>query len=948
MKKFYILTLLSIFFCALGAKSQVIYSDPPILQETTQEITVYFDASDTPLANLSANTKIYAHTGVFTNLSPTKWAHTTTWGGTSDNQNHELNKVSGNLWKLFIPNIRSYYNITNANETVTSLNFVFKTAGKEGAIQSQDLFLPVKSAGLQISLTSNTNGNVITGETGYVKFTLYSTQSAQLSIKVNGSQIVAQGNNTQQIEGTYTFTTPGEYLVSGSATANGQTVSEDIKFIYLPPSQAMDYPGGTPIMGPVANEDGSVTFCIGAPNKDHVVLMGSWNNYQYDYINDTPMYYQDTDNGRYFWTTVEGLDPDTMYVYYYVIDGGLYTVGDPYARLVLDPYNDKYLDTSAFTGLPKYPTEVLNGQDVPVAIYWGNMNQYEWEVENFQIPDKQNLIIYELLFRDFTGTEGQAKGNGTVQQAIQKFDYLKSLGVNAIELLPIMEFNGNISWGYNPNFYFAIDKAYGTPDDYKEFIDLCHQNGMAVILDMVFNQSDGLHPWYQMYPVSKNPFYNMNAPHAYSVLNDWNQGNPMVQEQWADVLRYWMTEYKFDGFRFDLVKGLGLNSSYANNGDAATNAYNKSRVEEMLYLQSVMMEINPDAIFINENLAGAQEENEMAQTSWKDYNNMQMNWVNVNDPACQYAMGYSSGSNMNILLATKNSRVWGSTVSYLESHDEQRLAYKQDQWAPSTIKGNPVTSCQRLGSAAAQMIMTPGSHMIWQFSEMGNAQNTKDNNGGNDTDPKIVNWNLLNEPNHGGLYKNYCQLNEIRFNNPSFFTENANFTINCGIPSSTAETFWGDGSDSQPRSLVSKVNDLELITFINPNCKGNARTYNYTFMNKDNASYQIMAFSYGSNPSFSAANGTITVEPNCFVVIGSASLTPAGIDDLVDESVDETILRVYGATGEIVVDYAPNGVTIYSLDGKVVGSVKESGSVAVASGLYIVKSGKKTVKVIVK
>ena len=144
-----------------------------------------------------------------------------------------------------------------------------------------------------------------------------------------------------------------------------------------------------------------------------------------------------------------------------------------------------------------------------------------------------------------------------------------------------MEFNGNISWGYNPNFYFAPDKAYGTPDDYKEFIDVCHQNGMAVILDMVFNQSDGLHPWYQMYPVGSNPFYNMNAPHAYSVLNDWNQGFPMVQEQWVDVLRYWMEEYKFDGFRFDLVKGLGDNDSYANSGDSGTNAYNASRVARM-------------------------------------------------------------------------------------------------------------------------------------------------------------------------------------------------------------------------------------------------------------------------------------------------------------------------------------------------------------------------------
>ena len=111
---------------------------------------------------------------------------------------------------------------------------------------------------------------------------------------------------------------------------------------------------------------------------------------------------------------------------------------------------------------------------------------------------------------------------------------------HAVELMPIMEFNGNNSWGYNTNFYFAPDKAYGTPDDYREFIDKCHEAGIAVILDIVFNQSDGLHPWYQMYPIASNPFYNATAPHDYSVLNDWKQENPLVQQQWKWV-SIWVT-----------------------------------------------------------------------------------------------------------------------------------------------------------------------------------------------------------------------------------------------------------------------------------------------------------------------------------------------------------------------------------------------------------------------
>ena len=232
-----------------------------------------------------------------------------------------------------------------------------------------------------------------------------------------------------------------------------------------------------------------------------------------------------------------------------------------------------------------------------------------------------------MLFRDFTGTVGDAESNGTVRQAIAKIPYLKNLGVDVIELMPIMEFNGNNSWGYNTNFYFAPDKAYGSPKDYKDFIEACHQNGMAVVLDIVFNQSDGLHPWYMMYEVGKNPHYNATAPHDYSVLNDWNQDSQLVQQQWKDCLKYWMEAYNVDGFRFDLVKGLGNNNSYG----SGTDAYNASRVARMKELHQVIKSIKPNGIHINENLAGDKEEIEMG-------NDGELQWSNINGNSGQFEM----------------------------------------------------------------------------------------------------------------------------------------------------------------------------------------------------------------------------------------------------------------------------------------------------------------------
>ncbi len=916
MMKTYLLTLLLAVASVLGLHAQVT-SQPSPLQEDSQDVRIYFhaDQGNKGMMGLPASAQVYAHTGACLSNGQ-NWVNAPNWNVNDDK--YKMTYVSENLWELYIGDIRTFYGITDPAVNVTRLAFVFRTGDrtKEGKAEGgADIFLNVVDAGLQIIIEPSITGSMIIPSTANVTFNVGTTKAADITLSINGNQ---QGaiSNAKLLTVNYTFPGPGEYEVKASATAAGETVTSTLNYTYVNESSAANYPGGTPKMGPVKNADGSVTFCLGAPGKSNVVLYGAWNNYAT--TDAQVMKYQDVDGLRYFWTTVSGLDNTKQYGYYFLVDGSI-KVGDPYARLVLDPWNDKYITTDVYPDLPAYPFDHIDG--VPLAIYQGNINDYNWKVKNFKGVPSSDLIIYELLFRDFTGTEGKSNGNGTVRQAIEKIPYLKSLGVNAIEVLPINEFNGNISWGYNPNFYFAPDKAYGTPADYKEFIDVCHQNGMAVILDMVFNQSDGLHPWYQMYTPGQNPFYNINAPHAYSVLNDWNQGFPMVQEQWHDVLTYWMTEYKFDGFRFDLVKGLGNNDSYANSGDAATNAYNASRVARMRELQQVMLAVNPDAYFINENLAGPQEENQMAETG-------QLNWANVNEAGCQYAMGYQSDSNLNRMYAPKDSRTWGSTVSYLESHDEQRLAYKQDMWGVTGVKGNMINSMHRLGSAAAQMILAPGAHMIWQFSELGDNQNTKDNNGGNNTDPKKVMWSYLDNPDRKGLYDNYSELVAIRNNNPELFAEAASFEMNC------AQANWSAG-----RTMYSRRDGREIITVLNPNASGSL-TVDVVFSKPDNSSYQILTASYDSTPSFDVATGKVTVPANCYVVIATTDV--ASVDGIAADTADA--LRVYGRDGVITVDYAPAPVYIYTLDGRLAGQIDGQGSVTTGSGVFIVRSGSQTRK----
>lgn len=921
MVKTYLISLLLTAVTVLGLSAQVT-SEPSPLQEDSKDVKILFhaDQGNKGLMGLPATSKVYAHTGAC--LSDGRdWVNAPSWGDNADK--YQLTYVSENLWQLYIGDIREYYGITDPAVNVTRLAFVFRTGdcSKEGKGEgNSDIFIDVLDSGLQVAIETGLTGSIVTPSTAQVTFKVGATKPADITLSVNDEEIGSVKASTL-LTVDYTFPGAGNYEVKATATADGETVSDVKDFTYIEDSKAETYPGGTPKMGPVKNADGSVTFCLGAPGKSSVMLVGAWNGYTPD--NRYMMKYQDVDGLRYFWVTVDGLDNAAQYGYYFLVDGSQ-KVGDPYARLVLDPWNDKYLSTDVYPDLPAYPFDVIDG--VPLSIYQGNINDYDWKVKDFKGVAPSDLIIYELLFRDFTGTEGRADGNGTVRMAIEKIPYLKTLGVNAIELLPIMEFNGNISWGYNPNFYFAPDKAYGTPDDYKEFIDICHQNGIAVILDMVFNQSDGLHPWYQLYTPGSNPFYNLDAPHAYSVLNDWNQGFPMVQEQWKDVIEYWMTEYKFDGFRFDLVKGLGDNDSYANSGDAATNAFNQSRIDRMRELQKVVEAVNPAGYFINENLATAKEENAMAETG-------QLNWANVNEAGCQFAMGYQSGSSMNRFYAPKDdARLWGSTVSYLESHDEQRLAYKQNQWGEAGVKGNLTNSMHRLGSAAAQMLLAPGAHMIWQFSELGNYDNTKNDDGGNNTDPKAVRWNLLTSPDRKGLYDNYSELIALRNGNPDLFDEKASFDNNC------AQANWANG-----RTMVSKAGEKELITVINPLIDREI-TVVVNFDRKDDEAYQILSKSYNSNPSFSAAGSTVTVPANCYVSIGSLEVTEV---ESVWTDTAASSLRVRKDGRSIVVDYAAGPVEIYTTDGRHVATLQSGDRMDIGAGVYIVASGKKKIKFVI-
>ncbi len=893
MKRFTLLLVAIAAILPLSVKAQLVTSSPAILQEASRDVVLTYHAAS-PLGNqafagASESEQVYAHIGVITNLS-SEWSHVVTpWperdGSNADaantDQNH-LTRTAADTYTLNIGDIRSYFGITDPAEHVTRIAMVFRNA--DGSVEGKtasggDIFVDVAPDGFAMSFTSDAVSTIISAPTT-VTFSLAATLPADLSIDVDGVTI-ASASSATILSKSYDFAAKGYYKVTATAVHDGVTDTQTISVAWPTPSAAADYPGGVPVQGAVRNDDGSVTFCLAAPGKQSVVLVPSWDDYAV--ADNNVMSYQDYNGNRYFWLTVSGLDDDKYYPYYYLVDGTT-SVADPYARLVLDCYSDKWLDPAVWPDMPKYPYEKFD--NIMLAVYRGDIDSYDWTVSDFKAPDHSQPIVYEMLFRDFTGTIGEANANGTVRAAIARIPYLKELGVNAVELMPIMEFNGNNSWGYNTNFYFAPDKAYGSPDDYREFIDECHRQGIAVILDIVFNQSDGLHPWYQMYPVGDNPFYNAVAPHDYSVLNDWNQGgNPLVEQQWADAIRYWMTAYRVDGFRFDLVKGLGDNDSYS----AGTDAYNSSRIERMKRLHAVIRSIKPDGIHINEDLAQAKEEIELG-------NDGMLQWANINSASGRVVSGWNAGetgipstlgygSPVSAFLSTlQDGRPWGSTVSYAESHDEQRIGY----YVEANAKNNSVrnSSYRRLGVLAAQMLLTPGPKMIWQFGELGDSQNTK-SDGGNDTSPKTVVWNLLENDDAMGLHDTYQALCLLRLANPELFDESAEFT-----------TVGLDDALSVARSMRLRSGDKEVVALINTSITAQAKTVSSPVSAADPSTYRLLFASPGINVTPSAGDSSISAKlpGGSFAVFATAD-TPSAVDDIVIDATDNAPAVYYDLQG---------------------------------------------------
>ena len=509
------------------------------------------------------------------------------------------------------------------------------------------------------------------------------------------------------------------------------------------------------------NSDGSVTFVFYEKDKngkryDWCYLIGEFNNWE----RKSEYAMKRDESAGCWWITCDGFESGKEYMFQYMTgnDDVRLRLSDPYSEITYEG-NDQWISVSTYPSMRPYPSQTSGY----VSAFEIGRSSYNWNVTDFKIEDSNDLIIYELLLRDFTENGGK---EGNLKNAKAKLDYLETLGINAIELMPIQEFDGNDSWGYNPNHYFAMDKAYGTREMYKEFIDECHKRGIAVIVDVVYNHLTGNNAFDKMYSLDINPFFNKVAPHPFSVFEDINHDNEVIVNHIKRSLGYLLTEYKVDGFRFDLTKGFTNNQS----DESTAKNYDKDRVEILKGYKDYIMTVKSDAVIILEHFCCDQEEKELAEAGMKV-------WRNINYAYGQAAQGTQKDSGLSGLWTGSTGMKFGGYVGYMESHDEERNAFRQKTYGEAGVKGDLAAMMQRLELNAAFFLTVPGPKMIWQFGELGYDISIEE---GGRTGRKTPKWEYLDVPERKALYDTYCDLIKFRRDNPEFFDQTASFSWKVG------------------------------------------------------------------------------------------------------------------------------------------------------------------------
>ncbi len=782
----------ALFFVAFIGMAQVSIS--PSTFNVTDPITITVNLAQSSCNSIPTNTtKVYAHLGIGNDMNEYQFKTIGNWG--QDDGVGLMTNTGNGIWSLTLTP-STYFNLDATQlANATKLGLVLRNANG-----SQEMKRPVGGGcgnfvfnvgAFQVALTTPQNNSAtLLNPGGSLTISASNTGGpATYVLKANGATL----NTVAGLE-SYSFTHTNitsnqSYLLE--VIQGASTITRNFSALLVPEPTSQAVPAGMEDgINYIPSDPTRAILKLTAPGKDFVYVAGSFNNWQPDAAYAMK---KDPATGA-FWLELTNLTSGEIYTYqYWVVDQTpvanspvLVKTADMYSTLVLSPNDDPWIPEATYPNLPAYP----EGQQREVTVLQTGQQPYNWSpaTTNFVKPNKDNLIIYEVLIRDFDA-------NRNFQDLINRMDYFKNLKINAIELLPIMEFEGNESWGYNTSFHMALDKFYGTSNKFKEFVDLCHQNGIAVILDLALNHAFGRNPGVRMWmndsdgdgrgaPATDNPYFNTEAKHSYSVGEDFNHQSALTKYYTKRVIKHWIEEYKIDGFRWDLTKGFTQNCTAGD--ENCTNIYQADRVAVLKDYADYSWSLDPNHYVIFEHLGSDNEEQQWANYRLDEGKGIMM-WGELWNPYKELIKGFSANADIVRVGHLSRGFLGKRLIGYPESHDKDRLVYEAfangNTFPSAPIKGDLNKAINRMKAIAATTILVPGPKMIWHFASLGMGDSIWTCSNGTinsdydttpgdcklDTKPQpqwVQNW--LADPLRSSVYATYANLNSLKISEPVF------------------------------------------------------------------------------------------------------------------------------------------------------------------------------------
>ena len=944
MKKFCLLVLFLSF--ALLSFSQVTIAPNPFEVNESITITLDVNSSATDCNGFSSPSKVYMHSGIGDGSNAFGFSVVGNWGQ-DDGVGEMMNQGSGIFTINIVP--ETYYGLTTTQAAnAVLMGIVFRNADGTQELKASgcnDFIFEVGT--FQVSLSSPSNSTTIINSGEDLNIIASNIGgNASYTLSANGS-VIDTNISTSDYSFTDTNITENKNYELVTVLA-GTTITKSFSVLLDPGSNLAvmptDYQDGITYI-----DDNTAVLVLYATAKDFVYLAGSFNNYQ---PSATYAMKKDPTRNNKFWLELTGLTPGQIETYqYWVVDKTpiansptLVKAADPYSTLVLSPFDDPDIPSISYPNLPQYPA----GQEREVTVLQTGQTPYNWQITDFNKPKKEDLIIYEVLVRDFDA-------NRNYDDIINKIEYFKNLNINAIELMPVMEFEGNESWGYNTSFHMALDKFYGTEDKFKELVDVCHQNGIAVILDIAFNHAFGRNPMVRMWmndldgdgwggPSSENPYFNETALHSYSVGEDFDHSNPRTKDFVKRTVKHWIEDFNIDGFRWDLTKGFTQNCTA--NDEGCTNGYQQDRINVLKEYADYSWSLDEDHFVIFEHLGSENEEKEWANHRYNEGKGIMM-WGKMTDSYNELTMAQNGNKNINGIGHNSRPLFNGPrVVGYPESHDEERLMFKNLEFGNTSNTSHNIqdlnTALSRMSALGALSAMVPGPKMIWHFGELGmensiftcnngtvNLPGDGDGNGDCKLDTKpqpqwMENW--LTDAIRGAIYADWSRLHALKINEPVF---EGDYTIDSGDFTPRIDVFDASIPNTALSNVIILANFDVTTQSIDTNFPAGVTSTWYDLMDPS------------GNTTISNSATSISIPAGQFRILGNQQAEALSIDE---EALLGFSIYPNPTTTSFSVNSNVSDIEIYDLSGKLVKSFKGEFNrtdrfdiSSLNTGMYIVK-----------